>query len=166
MCVFVCVCVCMGRYVSVFACYNHHGDLHGVAVGVGQVTEDEQRSLFSQRLSHREVPELGADVLHGGALRHTHTHAHTHTHTHTHTQKHTHRSGRLVSALLARNNRHLIPPESVSDVANQGALPSRGDCGSDLRSVSVSEELILFHSQNFIQTCRGGGLTVANNRKA
>lgn len=55
--------VCVGS-----VCSNHHGNLHGVTVGVGQVTEDEQRSLLSQRLSHGEVPQLRADVLHGGAL--------------------------------------------------------------------------------------------------
>lgn len=54
--------------MCVFGCYNHHGDLHGITVGVGQVAEDEQRSLLGQRLSHGEVPQLGADVLYSGAL--------------------------------------------------------------------------------------------------
>ncbi len=54
--------------MHVFVCNNHHGDLHGIIVGVRQVTEDEQRSLLGQRLSHREVPQLRADVLYSGAL--------------------------------------------------------------------------------------------------
>ena len=64
-------------------CGNHHGDLHGVIVGVRKVAEDEQRSLVSEQLSYREVPELGADVLHRGSLGRTHTHTDRHTHTHT-----------------------------------------------------------------------------------
>ena len=71
------VCVWTGVCVCVFGCNNHHGDLHGVTVGVGQVAEDEQRSLLGQRLSHGEVPQLRADVLYSGALWHTHTHTHT-----------------------------------------------------------------------------------------
>lgn len=52
-------------------CNIHHGNFYSVTVGVGQVAKDEQRSLLGQRLRHREVPQLGADVLHGGALQHT-----------------------------------------------------------------------------------------------
>lgn len=47
-----------------------HGDLHSVSSGVGQVTEDEEGSLFGQSPSHREIPQLRADVLHRSALRH------------------------------------------------------------------------------------------------
>ena len=65
-------------------CHNYHGNLHSITVGVRQVTEDEQRSLLGQRASHREVPELRADVFNRGALKHTHN--------------------RSESALLVRNN--------------------------------------------------------------
>lgn len=51
-------------------CLKGHGDLHGVAVGVRQVTEDHQRSIFGQSLSLGEIPQLRTDVLHCRALRH------------------------------------------------------------------------------------------------
>lgn len=61
-CAFRCpVCV-------VFVCNNHHGNLHRILVGVGLVTEDDERPVLGQRLSHREVPQLGADDLYSGAL--------------------------------------------------------------------------------------------------
>lgn len=45
-----------------------HGNLHGVTVGVGQVTENEERAILSQGLGDGKVPQLRADVLHSGAL--------------------------------------------------------------------------------------------------
>lgn len=57
----MCVCVCN----------NYQSDLHGITGGVGLVTEDEQCPLLSKRPSHGEIPQLRADVLHCGSLRHT-----------------------------------------------------------------------------------------------
>jgi len=96
-CMCECVTVCVSVCVCVCVCNNYHGDLHRVPVGVRQVTQDKQRSLLGQRLSHGEVPELRADVLDSGALRYTHTHTHI-----------------QISVCTASNNQLLIPPMSVS----------------------------------------------------
>lgn len=47
---------------------THHGNLHGVTVGVGQVTENEERTFLSQGLGDGKVPQLRTDVLHNGTL--------------------------------------------------------------------------------------------------
>ena len=84
---------------------NYHCNLHRVTCGVGEVTEDEQCSLLRQCPSHREVPQLRADVLYSGALSHTHTHTNI-------TQ---------ISFFSAgeEQSHNLIPPKTVEDAANQ-----------------------------------------------
>ena len=69
------VCVCVGGVLGA----THHGNLYGISVGVGQVTENEERAVFSQGLCNREVLQLPTHVLHSCALsKHTHTQIHTH----------------------------------------------------------------------------------------
>lgn len=58
-------------HTSACVCNNYQSDFHGITGGVGLVTEDEQCPLFSKRPSHGEIPQLRADVLHCGSLRHT-----------------------------------------------------------------------------------------------